>query len=177
MWNEGRSWREHFASAWFPSVGGRGRQGTREQRRAWRTTIEALPYTLTIALADGGRVGLVHGCVAGIQDLDWGDLCERIRRDRHAAWSAMWSCPDLRRSSPTDPDLPAGIPGVDYVCHGHDPGLVPAWTRRRTLCIDTGVHVPELGHLTIAELRPGAPVLHSYERIDSLLPEAETRRS
>ena len=89
----------------------------------------------------------------------------------------MWSRPDLRRCAPTDPDLPSGIPGVDCVCHGHDAGPEPAWTGRGMLCIDTGVYVPELGQLTIAELRSRAPVLHSFERIDSLLPEAEPRRS
>ena len=130
------------------------------------------------ALPDGGRVGLVHGYVTGIQDLNWDDLCTRIRRDHHAAWSAMWSRPDMRRCSPTDPDLPTGVPGVDYVCHSHDAGHGTRLDRARNmLCIDTGVHVPEMGHLTLAELRPGAPVLHSFERIDSLLPEAEPRRS
>lgn len=67
-------------------------------------------------------------------------------------------------------------PGVDYVCHGHDPGPEPGWTTRGTLCIDTGVHVPQMGHLTLAELRPGAPVLHSFERVDSVLPEVEPLR-
>ena len=177
MWNEARNWRQNPASAWFPSLGACGRHGTREQRRAWRTRIEAFPVTLTIGLPDGGRVGLVHGYVTGIQDLNWDDLCTRIRRDHHAAWSAMWSRPDMRRCSPTDPDLPSGVPGVDYVCHSHDAGTEPAWTGRNMLCIDTGVHVPEMGHLTLAELRPDAPVLHTFERVDSLLPEEEPRRS
>ena len=36
------------------------------------------------------------------------------------------------------------------------------------LCIDTGVHWPELWHLTIAELRPGTPQLHRLARVDVL---------
>ena len=38
------------------------------------------------------------------------------------------------------------------------------------LCIDTGVHWPELGQLTIAELQAGAPRLHQFPRVD-VLPE------
>ena len=169
--NDGGAWRRHWASCWFPA------SSTHEQRAAWRRALGALPITITIALPDGGRVGLVHGyggLVRPVHDLGWDDLCTRIAHDHHAAWGAMWTRPTERRCSPTDPRLPPGIAGVDYVCHGHDPGPEPAWTARRMLCTDTGVHVPELGHLTIAELRPNAPVLHSLERIDILLPEPTT---
>ena len=119
----------------------------------------------------------MHGYVAGIEERNWDDLCRRIRRDRHAAGSAMWSRPELRRCSPTAPDLPAPIPGVDHMCHGHDPGPEPGWTARGMLCIDTGVHLPDLGHLTIADLKSGEPDLHRFARVDSLLPEAEPQRS
>ena len=170
MWNEGRSWRQHWASAWCPGVA----EPEPALRDAWLPVLDALPFTLTIALPDGGRVGLVHGyggLVRPVEDVDWDDLCSRIENDRHAAWGAMWTRPFERRPSPADPGLPPGIASVEYVLHGHEPGPVPAWTGHRMLCIDTGVHVPELGHLTIAELRPGTPVLHSFGRIDDLLPE------
>lgn len=170
MHNDGGAWRLHWASSWFPDSS----TPESEQRKAWRRALEALPFTLTVALPDGGRVGLVHGyagLVRPVHDLDWDDLCTLIARDRHAAWGAMWTRPTARWRSRTDPRLPPGIAGVDYVCHGHDPGPAPAWSARGMLCIDTGVHVPGLGHLTIAELHPRAPVLHSFERIDILLPE------
>ena len=53
--NDGGAWRRHWASCWFPA------SSTHEQRAAWRRALGALPITITIALPDGGRVGLVHG--------------------------------------------------------------------------------------------------------------------
>ena len=166
--NDGGAWRLHWACGWFPTT------STPEQRRAWRRALEALPFTVTIALPDGGRVGLVHGYGGSFgpgDDRDWDDLCTRIAHHRCAAWGAMWTRLSGRWRSPVDPDLPAVIVGVDYVCHGHAPGPGPAWIGPRMLCIDTGVHVPALGCLTIAELRFGVPVPHSFERVDTLLPE------
>ena len=176
MRNDGGAWRRHWASAWFPSED----SVDTEDLASWKKALQVLPYTITIILPDGGRVGLVHGyagLVRPVQDVDWDELCGHIDADDHAAWGAMWMRPPGRWPSPTDPRLPPGIAGVAYVLHGHDPGPVPAWTGRRMLCIDTGVHVPELGQLTIAELRPSEPVLHSFEREDSLLTEAKPRRS
>ena len=175
MGNDGGAWRMHWASGWFPAWGGRAREGTREQRAAWRTALEALPYALTIHLPSGGRVGLLHGQgpLHLSADTDWDAVCRHIdhRWDRHGAWLAMWARPDVRCPTPHDPLLPPGITGVDYVCHGHDPGPEPGWTARRMLCIDTGVHWPELGQLTIAELKPNAPRLHRFARVD-VLPKA-----
>ena len=37
------------------------------------------------------------------------------------------------------------------------------------LCIDTGVHCPELGHLTVAEIQTGTAELHRFACIDKLL--------
>ena len=58
--------------------------------------------------------------------------------------------------------------GVDYACHDHEPAEGRDWTAPRMLCIDTGVHIPELGHLTAAELRPGTPKLHRFARVGTL---------
>ena len=170
--NDGGAWRLHWASGWFPSWGGRGRKGTRKEQAAWRATLEALPFAVTVHLRDGGRVGLLHaqGPLNRRADIDWDALCVQIGRDRHTAWSAMWARPEVRRPAPQDPLLPPGITGVDYVCHGHDPAPEPGWTARGMLCIDTGVHWPELGQLTIAELQAGAPRLHQFPRVD-VLPE------
>ena len=49
-----------------------------------------------------------------------------------------------------DPGLPRALPGIDLVITGHSPGARPRWARRNVLCIDTGVHYAEWGHLTVA---------------------------
>ena len=168
--NEGGSWRRHWASDRFPAAG----TSEAEQRDAWLPVLEALPFTLTIAIPGGGRVGLVHGYPvfsSATDDDEWDEFREAVTEDEQVAWSLLWQRPTERRASQNDPELPPGIAGVDYVLHGHDPGPEPGWTARRVLCVDTGVHVPGLGHLTLAELRPGAPVLHSYQCIDDFLPD------
>ena len=176
MRNDGGAWRRHWASSWFPNED----CVDTEDLDSWNKALEVLPYTITIALPGGGRVGLVHGYPVfsrATQDDDWDELADAITDDDHVAWSLLWNRPTKRRTSRDDPDLGPGIVSVSYVLHGHDPGPAPAWTARRVVCIDTGVHMPELGHLTIAELRPGAPVLHSFKRVDSLLTEPEPRRT
>ena len=57
------------------------------------------------------------------------------------------------------------LPDVDLVLSGHTPGLHPRWARRNVLCIDTGVHYEELGHLTVAEVHDGL-VLHRFARTE-----------
>ena len=51
------------------------------------------------------------------------------------------------------------------VLRGHTPGLLPRWALRNVLCIDTGVHYEELGHLTVAEVHDGL-VLHRFARTE-----------
>ena len=36
------------------------------------------------------------------------------------------------------------------------------------LCIDTGVHVPDYGHLTIAQIESGEPQGHRFARREGL---------
>ena len=38
------------------------------------------------------------------------------------------------------------------------------------LCIDTGVHIEEYGHLSVAEVQSGEPRLHRFARIDKIVP-------
>ena len=177
MHEEGGAWYLHWSSKWFPSGWenrrGRAMTGTPEVETRWRTALEGLPFTATVQLAGGARVGLIHsrGPVAPDHDWHWDRLCTRIARDQHSAWAAMWTRAKVRRPSADDPEPPPGVVGIDYACHGHDPGPEPGWSARRMLCLDTGVHVPELGHLTVAELKPGTPKLHRFTRVDTL-PEA-----
>lgn len=80
----------------------------------------------------------------------------------------MWLRPEMRNAA-MDESLPAGLAGVELVLHGHDPDQRPGWTAQRMLCIDTGVHWPELGHLTVPEIQTGEAQLHRFARTDTLL--------
>ena len=51
---------------------------------------------------------------------------------------------------------------------GHAPELHPRWTRQNVLRIDTGVHVPDYGHLTIAQIESGEPQVHRFARREGL---------
>ena len=53
------------------------------------------------------------------------------------------------------------------VCAGV-PAHSPRWTRQNVLCIDTGVHVPDYGHLTIAQIESGEPQGHRFARREGL---------
>ena len=178
MHNSAFVWRSHWASWWFPM------SRPREQRLAWFEALQRLPFAATVHTRGGARVGLMHGWgESGVAEgIDWDEECasleERWEYDRPTAlpgdaYSIMWSRPKVRQRRPTE-NLPIGMKGMELVLHGHDPGPEPGWTARRTLCIDTGVHWPELGHLTVAEIHTGEPKLHRFQRVDSLLePEDE----
>ena len=55
---------------------------------------------------------------------------------------------------------------VTLVVSGHTPDVHPRWTSANQLCIDTGVHIEDCGHLTVAEIQTGAPELHRFERVE-----------
>ena len=71
----------------------------------------------------------------------------------------LWERPAIERESAAAPDLPAGMHDMALVLIGHTPD-------QNVLCIDTGVHVPEWGHLTVAEVQTGTAELHRFRRVE-----------
>ena len=170
--SDAAAWRTHWSSWWFPS------SQPREARVAWARALCALPLAATIETA-GGPVGLVHGAVTGEHWGRWRDLVATLeasgREDNPthvdaSALGALWERATERHRTPGETNRP-GLDGVALTIHGHDPGPTAGWTARTTLCIDTGVHWPELGHLTVAEIQAGKPALHRFARAaeDALL--------
>ena len=171
MSNPGGAWRSHWASWWFPM------SRSRETRIAWARAMWALPFAATVR-TEGGPVGLVHGAVNETWS-DWTALCAALEHSKDvdnptfandAAHRALWNRPAERHPTPGETTRPE-FGGVRAMIHGHDPGPAPGWTAPNTLCIDTGVHWEELGHLTVAEIQTGHPELHRFARTqnDSLL--------
>ena len=62
----------------------------------------------------------------------------------------LWHRAEIERSRRDASDLPPAIAGIGHVIVGHSPGAHPRWIRPNAVCIDTGVHVDDYGHLTIA---------------------------
>ena len=173
MHTDGGYWREHWSSWWFPM------NQPREVRLAWFNTLRRLPFAATVYTTNGKRVGLVHGQPYDGPAVDWSTACRRIEQPQRRndpvtpndhAYSALWTRSKMRLETP-DETLPIGITQIELMLHGHDAGTVAVWTAQRALCIDTGVHWPELGHLTIAEIQTGRPALHRFARAhtDTLL--------
>ena len=81
------------------------------------------------------------------------------------AYSVLWREPVALSEERNDPELGEPIPDIDLVLTGHCPGLRPRWARRNVVCIDTGCHDDELGHLTIAETQDEL-VFHTFERTE-----------
>ena len=63
-----------------------------------------------------------------------------------------------------DAGLREALPGIDLVVTGHSPGRMPRWARGNVVCIDTGVHYAEWGHLTVAEVAGPELALHRFAR-------------
>ena len=76
----------------------------------------------------------------------------------------LWTRPEIERANRDAPDLPPAMHHIALVLIGHTPDRAPRWTRQNVLCIDTGVHVPDYGHLTLAQIETGEPTLHSFAR-------------
>ena len=165
---EAAVWRTHWSSWWFPMT------NPYEVRKAWFEALAQLPFAATLH-TERGRIGVVHGQAYDGPGMDWDTLCRRIaQRPRGQdsvtpgdyAYAALWARPKVRRETP-DETLPAGVTDLALLLHGHDAGPIPVWTARRALCIDTGVHWEQLGHLTVAEVQAGEPVLHRFARVDT----------
>ena len=86
----------------------------------------------------------------------------RFPRIESAPSGVLWDRPDIERERRDAPDLPRAMAQITVVITGHTPHLHPRWTRKNVVCIDTGVHVPEYGHLTLAEIHTGEPELHRF---------------
>ena len=82
------------------------------------------------------------------------------RLNAHLLWpdEVRWSV------SPDDPSLPGAIPDIDLVLPGHTRRHL-RWARPNVVCIDTGVHEEEYGHLAVAEVQDGLE-LHRFERTE-----------
>ena len=142
----------------------------------WLDALAGMPYVTTIEYAER-RVGLVHSPGATDTWIHWSRLCEWTENvcadsdardavmDNPAAYRLLWREPLRLSESRDDPKLREPLPDVDLVLSGHTPGLHPRWARRNVLCIDTGVHYEELGHLTVAEVHDGL-VLHRFARTE-----------
>ena len=77
----------------------------------------------------------------------------------------------LEREDPTDLTVigklrdacrPKALPGNELVVTGHSPGRNPRWARPNVVCIDTGIHFADWGHLTVAELGGPELTLHRF---------------
>ena len=170
--SQGGQWRAHWSSWWFPM------SRSRETRIAWAQALCRLPFAATVDTA-GGPVGLVHGAVTAQRWPRWTALTaaltaalEQARQTNNptyaseTAFGVLWERAAERHPTPEEATRP-GPDGVALIVHGHDPAPAPGWTSRNVLCIDTGVHWPELGHLTVAEIQTGRAELHQFARVDT----------
>lgn len=137
----------------------------------WLGAMRQVPYLRRIDTA-AGPVGIAH--TMPVYYGDWSEVEEIMtdgaQRARQAAFprierapsEVLWSRPDIEREDRSAPDLPRAMAHITFVVTGHTPHLEPRWTRENIVCIDTGVHIPEYGHLTIAEIQTGEPELHRF---------------
>ena len=99
-------------------------------------------------------VGIVH--TADIHHRDWTELCRGVPNlaARIAAHGGifgaggtdtpstiLWGDRAIERLDRAAHDLPPAMTGIGLVITVHTPGIVPRWTRRNVLCIDTEVHI------------------------------------
>ena len=141
------------------------------RRDDWLGAMRQVPYPRRIDTA-AGPVGIAH--TMPIYYGDWREVEEimtdrarlaretRFPRIESAPSGVLWDRPDIERERRDAPDLPRAMAQITVVITGHTPHLHPRWTRKNVVCIDTGVHVPEYGHLTLAEIHTGEPELHRF---------------
>ena len=129
-----------------------------------------MPLMRTIETG-AGTVGIAHTLPDWRSS--WSEL-EKELRELHALamknldrvgrvpTDTLWPRPETVVSLNRDaPDLPPAMAGIDLALVGHCAGREPKWLRRNVLCIDTGACAPG-GHLTVAEVQSGQPVLHRF---------------
>ncbi|WP_409423013.1 metallophosphoesterase [Pseudaeromonas sp. ZJS20] len=111
------------------------------QRRnllAWLPRIAALPLALECRLADGARVGLVHGDPVV---LTWPELRRKLltQPDPDFCQQLLWQRNRLRRVM-AEPDYQPRMQGLDLLCLGHTPLPAPL-KRGNLLWLDTGAYL------------------------------------
>ena len=143
----------------------------------WAQALKRLPYMMTIETALG-HLGIVHGSGFSNWTRSWGEVWEDARRlgapeTERAPWPEpgaerrlVWRDAEQLAEHRDDEGLAEALPGIDLVVTGHSPGARPRWARRNVLCIDTGVHYAEWGHLTVAEVQGSELALHRFARRD-----------
>ena len=179
-----RAWLDNGGGWWWGWSGEDDRdrdldaeQANQARREQWLHALREVPYARTIETAQGS-VGIVHTTasyhqrweqiVRTIEDLAVQNREMQARFDGgwgHPPDGILWSRPEIERGRRDADDLPQAIAGIDLVLIGHTPGPAPRWTRANVLCIDTGVHVADYGHLTVAEIQTGTAKLHRVGRV------------
>ena len=177
------TWLENGAHWWYESdavVRERDRRGPARPFRLaerWAAALARLPCMMVIESALG-RMGVVHASGfandAESWDMLWEDsqslaaapAAEHRFSDESHQRRLLWRDGKAFAERRDDPALPGALLGIDLVITGHSPGPAPAWTRENVLCIDTGVHYAEWGHLTVAEVQGPELALHRFARRD-----------
>lgn len=131
--------------AWFDSI-------DEDRARALRASIARLPYALTVDLADGRQIGLVH---ADVSASSWAATTAAIVEagsDSAVLDHVLWS---RARAGEIQAGLDGwpqrcdpSVAGIDRVFFGHTP-LPAAIACGNTRWMDTGVFLPR-GRLSIA---------------------------
>ena len=185
---DGRLLRSGYGAQWFDNGGSwwwgffgvdKDRQAlwrdvNHHTRRAeWLEAMHQVPYLRRVETT-GGPVGIAH--TMGDYHRDWRTredaMTQGAARAQQAPYPYMeytptdmlWTRPEIERANRDAPDLPPAMHHIALVLIGHTPDRAPRWTRQNVLCIDTGVHVPDYGHLTLAQVETGEPTLHSFAR-------------
>ena len=186
----GMSWLINGAEWWYESdavereirdeyeaMGDGERQQPFALAERWAAALAELPYVMAIETALG-RIGVVHAPGFANYVRSWDDVWEdahrlRPRETGPRRWAAaqherelLWADAEQFAEQRDDPQLGEALPGIDLVVTGHSPDARPRWTRANVLCIDTGVHYAEWGHLTLAEVQGPELALHRFARED-----------
>ena len=148
----------------------------------WARALKRLPYMMTIESALG-RVGIVHGSGFSNWRYSWDEVWEGARdlsapETERTPWPEegaerrlVWRDAEQLAEHRDDEGLSEALPGIDLVVTGHSPDAHPRWARANVLCIDTGVHYAEWGHLTVAEVQGSELTLHRFARADEEAPQ------
>ena len=188
----GARWLINGGDWWYGSEAVRRESARRGPERPfalaerWAATLAHLPYMMVIESARG-RVGVVHASgfanYAKSWDVVWEDAQRlgpgetgRARWARpHQERNLLWADAEQFAERRDDARIRGALPGIDLVITGHSPGPGPRWARRNVVCIDTGVHYAEWGHLTVAEVQGPEPALHRFARSPAPMATARSR--